>query len=440
MSSIGYAIFKDTSDFKKSTDFVIDSNGLFNELNLSKYLKIDNSIKLDTGYKLMYLQRTESKVGHSVKDAYIVVLIEKITCNTKNLIIGSAIAFKDFQVHEKKIIDGVYYLFNQLKRNFESEDNTLSKDLGVILPSINKDFNIFKDVKLNPLSVKSYINAFCEVNLITEDAKLYLNHFCNNQSLKNIECLILSSRADLTTRLSQSTYKKIDVTKLIKQRGSNPTEIELIQQQLERAQKSKNRAHKIKNGYALSSLIFLISSITLGVLLYSQTNNKTNTYSTNTENELYTVEDTFYINHNAYNVNIRSTPTSKLENIKTTLSDGDEVYVLGFDKKTLWAKISYNKGKSTGYVSNDFISKRVNTSRLKVLNKVGYIKSNYTVLYPFPKTSEGNSTRQALTFLDKDDQILVKNKEHRRGWYSVQVSKKNKIYNGYIQEQKFRFQ
>ena len=168
MSNIGYAIFKKTTVLTK------ESNGMFDALQLSDNIDtiIDNSIQLEVGGKLLFFKRIASKLGKEYpKDAYLVVLQERVKKGQEEFTLGSAICFKEFQIHEEKIIDGVTYLLNQLKRNFEKDYGAEDKDLGVILPSTNKDFNIFKDRKLVYTLAKKLVIGFDSISFVNDDTK-----------------------------------------------------------------------------------------------------------------------------------------------------------------------------------------------------------------------------------------------------------------------------
>lgn len=443
MNTIGYAIFKKTSNL------VIDSNGLFDDLQLVDDINsIINTISLkEVGQKLLCFKR----VGHNqdTKDAYLVVLIEWVRKNNQNFALGSAICFKEYQVNEDKIINGVQYLLSQLKRNFQGDYNIEDKDLGVILPSTNKDFKILKSENLKYFPSQKQVSAFDQISISNKEAYRYLDHFCNNKLLFSIEDLYLSSSIGLLNGLSEKGFENIDVKHLVnsvsqlKEKESiSVTEVSSskIEKERDEAILEKDKIQKGRNLYRILTCVFFLGMIIfLGLFI---TKNKDENGSTS-NSSIYPINDKVYISHSNYNVNVRSTPVfdSDDSNVKTTLSDGDEVVLLGFDKKTFWAKISYNEGSDIGYVSNRLISKKVDTDRIRHISLPGYITVNVNFgapVYVSPKEIYEINPK-VLMYLDNRDEVFIKNEDLKLQTYSVRFKKGNKVYNGYLKGKYFKY-
>jgi uncharacterized protein YgiM (DUF1202 family) len=202
-----------------------------------------------------------------------------------------------------------------------------------------------------------------------------------------------------------------------------------------------NKEKKENKFYKISSIVLFCVAIFL-VLMFA-VNRSIRTLDEITDSSIYPIEDKMYISNTTYNVNVRSSPSynAAVDNLQTVLSDGDEVFVLGFDKKTLWAKISYNERSEIGYVSNRFVSKNIAKNRIEPVNKSAKIGWAYVRigLYAFPQEKGKEDPESRLIFLDENDKIFVKNKTLRNNWYSVKLKKNNTIYNGFLQRKDFEY-
>ena len=447
MNNIGYAIFKKTSNL------VVDSNGMFEELQLANNVNsiIDNLNQLKgVEEKVLCFKRISSKLGTvGLKDAYLVVLLERVNKNNESFLLGSAICFKEFQINENKIIDGVKYLLSQLQRNFESNFDVEDENLGVILPSTNKDFKIFKNQKLSPNNLKPSIIAFDEVSISNKGVNTCLNQFCNNTSFGKIECLLLTPSTVLLKEFGYEKYQRINIQTILNPRtsiqkkevlSSSTAENLNFRNELIKVTSEKNKIQKDRNLFRILTFCFFIGALVFALLFITKNGGETKKV---VNSSLFPINDVVYISHSNYNVNVRSTPVydSNINNLKTTLSDGDKVVLLGFDKKTLWAKISYNSGSETGYVSNRLISKNIDTDRVRVINKKAYINGasySYIPLYSSPKEI-GKSTPNVLIYLKSNDEIFIKNKDLKLNTYSVKVEGNNEIYHGYLESQNIKY-
>ena len=439
MSNIGYAIFK------KKSNLILDSNGLFEELKLENIVSsiIDTIDLKEVGQNLLCFKRISSvSINNNSKDAYLIALFELVKHDNELFILGSAICFNRFQVNSNKIIDGVHYLLKQLKQNYSIDYPNNDKDLGVLLPSTNKDFKILKAEKLKYIHSEKYVKGFDQVLISGQEVFRYLDHFCNNKLLYSIDVLYLSSSVSLLQDLSRKGFKKIDVKALLdsekqlKQNEALPrTETVNFKAEKERDEAilEKEKIEKGRNLFRVLSIVFFLGMITfLGLFI---TGNKKEALNIT---EIYPINEKVYISHSNYNVNVRSTPVFDKDdrNIKTTLSDGDEVVLIGFDKKTFWAKISYNNGSDIGYVSNRLVSKNIDNDRILPVNrkmKIGYTY-NRVALYESPKEI-GKEYPKILLYLSEKDEVFIKNKDLRLNSYSVSFQKNNKTYHGYVEEQ-----
>lgn len=438
MNNIGYAIFKKTSKL------VLDSNGLFEELKLDNIVSsiIDTIDLNEVGQNLLCFKRISSVSNNNSKDAYLIALFELVKHDNEMFILGSAISFSRFQVNSNKIIDGVHYLLKQLKHNYSSDYFGNQQDLGVLLPSTNKDFKILKNEKLKYIHFDKYEKGFDQISSSSQEAYRYLDHFCNSKFLSSIDVLHLSLSGPILKNLSAKGLKKIDLKtfldsgNLFNQNQTLPiTETTNFKAEKERDEAilEKDKIQKGRNLFRVLTIVFFLGMITfLGLFING---NKKVTLSTN---ETYPINEKVYISHNNYNVNVRSTPVFDKDdsNIKTTLSDGDEVVLLGFDKKTFWAKISYNTGNDIGYVSNRLVSKKIDSDRVLPVNrkmKIGYAY-NGVALYESPKEI-GKVYPKVILDLAENDEVFVKNKDLRLNSYSVSFQKNNITYHGYVEEQ-----
>lgn len=448
MSNIGYAIFKQNSNF------IIDSNGMFEELKLENTVcSIINTVELnEVGQKLLCFKRISSKsIDDNSKDAYLITLIELVKKNNNLFVLGSAICFKEFQVNSNKIIDGVHYLLKQLKQNFSAEYNGDKNDLGVLLPSTNKDFKILKSTNLKYISSGKQINGFDQISISNQEAYHCLDHFCTNKLLFSIESLYLSSSIGLSKELSNKGFKNIklknllnSVSRLKEKESISVTEVSnsKIEKERNEAILEKDKIQKVRNFYRILAVVFFLGMITFLGLFITKNNNEKGSASTR-NSSIYPINDKVYISHSNYNVNVRSTPVFDTDdsNLKTTLSDGDEVFLLGFDKNTFWAKIRYNEGKEIGYVSNRLISKNINTQRVQKINREATIIGaaySYIPVYSSPKEI-GSKNANVLLYLTGGDKVYVKNKDLKLGTYSIKVESNNKTYHGYLEKIYFSF-
>ena len=444
MSNIGYAIFK------KHSNFVIDSNGMFEALELDNTVSsIINTIELkEVGQKLLCFKRISSKsIQGNSKDAYLITLVELVKKNNDVFVLGSAICFKQFQVNSNKIIDGVHYLLKQLIHSFSTEYDDDENDLGVLLPSTNKDFKILKSENLKYFPSKKQVRGFDQISISNQDAYSHLDHFCNNGLLSSIEDLYLSSSIALLKELSKKGLENINVKAIINSGSQLKETLSVTEQNNSKIEKERDEAilekdkiQKGRNLFRILTFVFFLGMITfLGLFI---TKNEEEIGDTS-NSSIYPVNDKVYISHSNYNVNVRSTPVfdSDDSNVKTTLSDGDEVVLLGFDKKTFWAKISYNEGRDIGYVSNRLISKKVNTDRIRHISLPGYIVAGTyfdAPVYASPKEIDKTNPK-VLVYLNNGDEIFIKNQDLKRLTYSVRFKKNNKVYNGYLKGAYFNY-
>ncbi len=443
MTNIGYAVFT-----KRSPSLEINCNGLFKDLKLSNQVTTILKLLESTGFnrKVLSLHSVSSK-NSKHKDVCLVTLVECIKIGEENLILGSAISFTKFQVNEKKVMDGVQYLLSQLKRNFQNSTTSTEEYLGVILPSPNKDFKIFKNGKLPTKLVEDSSVGFKQAVLSNFEDTMYILDFYNNKDMHTLDYLLLAENTDLfNTKGFKNLNSDQVIAKPTKATQAKSTKAALSPKSREifETENKKLTTEKIK--YKNQRDLYKVLTIVLGclffVLGYVFLKRKT-TSNTLDNKELYTIEDNFYINNSNYNVNVRSSPNvdQSGENIKTTLSDGDKVFLLGFDKQTLWAKISYNDNTDQGYVSNTLIEGELNENRLLPINKKAIINTSLGVvpLYVSPKEITKENP-EILLYIKKDDRILVKNKVLRNNTFSIRFKKYNKIYNGYISDGWFTYE
>jgi hypothetical protein len=437
MDNIGYAIFK------KASALTIDSNGMFEDLQLSGGL---NSLLqlIQSGKQLLCFKRVASKKSNpNIKDAYLVILLENSSHSRSNYVLGSAICFKGYQVNESKIIDGVHYLLSQLKRNFKGGYDINGKDLGVLLPSTNKDFKIFKSQKLVLFAQNPSFIGNATISLENNENKEFLHHFQNNKNLGDIELLLLS-KYKVQGYFDGNRINPISIKSLINPKKSPNIAIAKSADPVQeprtsnldsnKLMKEKEKIRKSRNLFKILTAVFFVLFAFFAIL--SVTKNTTSSDS------IYEIGDDLFISFSSYNVNIRSTPTSDYgdSNLKTTLADGDRVHLLGFDKETLWAKIRYDEDQ-TGYVSNRLISKQIYTNRVRPIYKEAIIDSGFisAPLYTSPGEIEEDFPTIKL-YLKEGDKILVKNQDLRLNSYSVSVEKDNEVFHGFMEKKYFHFE
>lgn len=440
MDNIGYAIFK------KASVLTIDSNGMFEDLQLPNDL---NSLipLIKVGQQLLCFKRVASRKSNlSNKDACLVILVERFNNSNKNFVLGSAICFKEYVVNEAKIIDGVRYLLNQLKRNFKNDYDIEGEDLGVLLPSTKKDFKIFKTEKLIQLSSNPNLLGFDTISFTSNDAKSFLHYFQKHKTLSHISSLLLSDKM-ISGIPEGKAIKPIQVKTLIQLKQIESSKS--LNQNLEK-QQSKTTINngivendeilKNRNLFRALSIVFFCFSVILATLLMTINNKPINK---STDNSIYEIGDDLYISYNSYNVNVRSSPNTDYgdSNVKNTLSDGDKIYLLGFDKETLWAKIRYDENNEIGYVSNRLLSKQIATNRVQPVYKKAVINYSYSGAPIYTSPAEiVNNIPDVITYLQENHNILVKNKDLRLNSYSVSFKKNNKTYHGYIERKYFNYQ
>ncbi len=444
MSNIGYAIFK------KTDTFVMDSNGMLEQLKLADNVFVNNIPKLEVGEKRICFQRIASnRLKSSIKDAILVTSVARLHKNNSEAIIGSAIIFKAFQVNEQKIIDGVAYLLNQLKRNFEGEYNLSDTNLGVILPSVNGNFNIFKEKYLQQITSKQNVKCVDTLSLEKGEVARTLHHFYTHPALNHITHLLVVSNHTPAVAFMQNGYEKVSIQQLITPPNNQPQKIALttsyqkentaLKTKLTNTEAEKENALTNKKKYGLFAIISLIAAIIFGILYF--TKKSTIEYVIDLESikgSTYPIGDAYYIDNKNINLNVRSEPDFKKKNIIASISDGDEVYVIGLDKKTLWAYITFNNSKEKGYINSDFLASDINRERLEPINSKGNLYSNYNGIAYLLSTPKKNSEQHldiynSTIILQNSDKITVKNKLVNSDWYSVSVIKHNKTYNGYLE-------
>lgn len=447
MSTIGYAIFKKTKDIS------LDVNGLFTELKLPNSVFIDNSVKLKAGEKRISIQRiATNKIKSSVKDA---VLITSTVQVQKDTTLGSAIIFKGFQVNENKIIDGVQYLLSQLIRSFNDESNPEGDNLGVILPSVNGNFNLFKESPLDKIILKQNVKYVDFIPLEKEDIAKTLHHFTAQGTFKNITNLLLVSNQNTITEFMDNGFEKVNTAKLIippkikqpvtslsQQRDKEKKELEA---KLITAETERENAVNTKKQYGLFAILSFIGLLIFSVLYFTKKTENEVANIASDKSTLYEMNEKMYISFHKYNVNIRSTPIYYKDNrnVKATLSDGDEIKVLGFDKQTMWAKISYNEDREVGFVSNKLISKKIDRDRVRKIKRNARIKDSYynVPIYTAPEEiGEYEKYKDKIKFLNANDKIYVKSEDLRLNSFSIMYKKNGKTLHGYIQSQYFKYQ
>ncbi|WP_420574590.1 SH3 domain-containing protein [Kordia sp.] len=448
--NIGYAIFK------KTDTFVIDANGMLEQLKLADNIFVTNIPELKVGEKRICFQRIASnRLKSSIKDAILVTSIIRVEKNNSEGIIGSAIIFKAFQVNEQKIIDGVAYLLNQLKRNFEDEYNLSDTNLGVILPSVNGNFNIFKEEYLQQITSKQNVKCVDTTSLEKGELAKTLHHFYTHPALNHITHLLVVSKHTPAVAFMQNGFEKITIQQLTTPSNNQPEKIALatsyqkentaLKTKLTNTEAEKENALTNKKKYGLFAIISLIVAIIFGVLYFTKTSeNNINDFASATGN-LYPAKEQIYISHHNYNVNVRSSPIydEDNDNVKAVLSDGDEVTLLGFDKQTLWAKIRFNENSEVGFVSNKLISKKIMRDRVEKIQRKAKIKNLYydIPIYNSPKEiGESDVYKDKFQYLRRNHNIYVKSKDLKLNSYSIMYEKNGKILHGYIQREYFEYQ
>jgi len=442
MDNIGYAIFK------KSSVLTLDSNGMFEDLKLSDDL---NSLfpLVQLGQQLLCFKRIASNRSNlNIKDAYLVILLESIKSNNPNYVIGSAICFKDYQVNEVKIIDGVKYLASQLKQNFQSNQSDVDQNLGVLLPSTNKDFKIFKSEKLAAFTHNPSIVGYDTISFANNEAQQFLHYFQSNKNLGDVESLFLSDQG-IQGYLDGSKINPLSVKNLLKPNKSphitvsKPNnfveESNIVNLDITNLKEEKEKITKSRNIFRILTAVFLLLFAFFAIQTLI---NSSNTSDISNDDDIYEVGDDLFISFSSYNVNIRSTPNADNgdSNLKTTLADGDKVHLLGFDKETLWAKIRYDDDQ-IGYVSNRLISKQVATNRVRPVYKIAIISSGFISAPLYTSPGEIKEEYPAIKlYLKEGDKVLVKNQDLKLDSYSVSVEKDNKVYHGFMQKKYFYYQ
>lgn len=444
MNNIGYAILKKTSIL------TIDSNGLFDDLQLSGSL---NSLfpLIEIGQQLLCFKRVASRKSEpNIRDAYSIILLEGFNNGSQNYILGSAICFKGNVVNEDKIIDGVQYLLSRLKHRFKEVSEINDQNLGVLLPSTNKDFKIFKEEKLVQLSKKLNLIGSDTISFKGNDAKSYLHYFQKHEALGDVSCLLLGNKT-LNGSFEGTDLKGLQIKTLINQfkETQNKNKAKSLNEKIETSLTKpdidslllqEDKILKNRNLFRFLTILFFCLSFVLTVLLITK---KTNSTNKTTDSSIYEVGDDLFISYNGYNVNVRSSPNTDFgdDNVKNTLSDGDKVFLLGFDKATLWAKIRYDQNDDIGYVSNRLISKQIATSRVKPIYKKAIINHLYSEVPIYTSPAEISKTSpEVIDYLNEGDKILVKNKDIRLNSYSISFEKNTKVYHGYIERKYFDYQ
>lgn len=439
MNNIGYAIFK------KSSALTMDSNGMFENVQL---LDSFNALfpLVPAGKQLLCFKRiTGENTKPAVKDAYLVVLLESVG---KNNILGSAICFKSFKVNEDKIINGVKYLLSQLKQNLSSKQNDDDQNLGVLLPSTNKDFKIFKSEKLDAFVQNPSLVGFDKISFENNVAQQFLHYFQSNKDLGNIESLLLSD-LKIEGYLDGSRINPLRVKSLIKpKKSSNIVVTESVNSVHENSisnpdnsnlMEEKEKITKSRNLFRILTIVFFLLSAFFAVFSLSKENNST---SLSDNDSIYEIGDDLFISFKSYNVNIRTSPNAYNgdNNVKTVLADGDRVHLLGFDKETLWAKIRYDDNQ-IGYVSNRLISKQIATNRVRPVYKNAIISSGFISAPLYTSPGEINEEYPTIKlYLKEGDKILVKNQDLKLNSYSISVEKDNKVYHGFMEKKYFYYQ
>lgn len=443
-TNIGYAVFK------KADKIIIDCNGIFNSYDITNNKLFCVLLSINLNKQLFGFIRVSISNNNSPhQNAILVFYLENIKIKNTEGIIGSAIIFKEFQVNNKKVIDGVKYLLSQLKENLEDENDLSDPHLGVVLPSEHKDFHFFKAVQLQSVTLNKTGKYYDKLSKNTENAPKALNAFCTQNSFINTESLVLVTPETIHNPIEHLGYKRIFLDETLKKANWPPalsqkdskintleTELKKFRTKLEKANKKEELNKKNQRLYKILLGVSTILLITLaGIFLFS--NNKA--MSTNISSDsLYSIEETFYVDNKNYNVNIRATPYSDQNNEKAVLSDGDEVYLVGLDKDTFWAKILYNNNNEEGYVSYKYIAPEIKSKRVKPINKQAtiYLSDNSELtLYSAPNdTVPRLDKNRSAIILKNNDEIFVKSEFKKVNWYSISVTRNSNIYNGYLED------
>jgi hypothetical protein len=439
MNNIGYSIFK------KSSTLTIESNGMFEDVQL---LDSFNALfpLVPSGKQLLCFKRIAgNNTKPSLKDAYLIVLLESVN---QNDILGSAICFKSFKVNEDKIINGVQYLLSQLKQNLSANLNDGDQNLGVLLPSTNKDFKIFKSEKLVAFAHNPSLVGYDTISFVNNEAQQFLHYFQSIKDLGDIESLLLSDQ-NILGYLEGSKINPLSVKNLLKPKKSPHITVSKPNNFVEESnnvnvvitnlKEEKEKIKKSRNIFiTLSAVFFLLFTF----FAFQTLTNRSDTSSLSNSDSIYEIGEDLFISFSSYNVNIRSTPNADFgdSNLKTTLADGDKVHLLGFDKETLWAKIRYDDNQ-VGYVSNRLISKQVATNRVRPIYKNAIISSSFksAPLYSSPGEIKEEFPTIKL-YLKVGDKIQVKNQDLRLNSYSVSFKKDNEVFHGFMEKKYFHFE
>ena len=292
MNNIGYSIFK------KSSTLTIESNGMFEDVQL---LDSFNALfpLVPSGKQLLCFKRIAgNNTKPSLKDAYLIVLLESVN---QNDILGSAICFKSFKVNEDKIINGVQYLLSQLKQNLSANLNDGDQNLGVLLPSTNKDFKIFKSEKLVAFAHNPSLVGYDTISFVNNEAQQFLHYFQSIKDLGDIESLLLSDQ-NIRGYLEGSKINPLSVKNLLKPKKSSHITVSKPNNFVEESnnvnvvitnlKEEKEKIIKSRNIFITLSAVFflLFTFFAIQTLI-----NSSNTSDISNDDDIYEVGDDYLL-------------------------------------------------------------------------------------------------------------------------------------------------
>ncbi|CAM1364537.1 SH3 domain-containing protein [Tenacibaculum xiamenense] len=424
MGEIGYAIFRITDDL------MLDSSDMFDEFKLEDELIPDSSLlDLKSGERLIFFKRIKADGGrfNSKRNGYLIVLLENISQEDGQIIIGSAVCYKNYGVYEQKVIAKLFLLLKDLKKNFDFKTPEKNMHLDVLLPGKLHSQNVFRETKLVYKGHRNYKNQYNTLPIEQKDIPHYLHLFCTHEKMSDIGCLLFNVTHSnrVIAQLKDTNFSGINMHLQYDSKDIDKLN-QVLSKKNEQLQSRNKRITRRNQIISTIAILFCLSSIFM-YINSEETPNK--------EKEIYPIERYFYVNNKHHHVNVRSIPANKEEEtIQSTLSDGDKVEVIGVDKNSLWLKIKYNNQNEEGYISNRYVTKEMAKHRLRSVQKTAYIKQN-AYLFNLPKF---NSDK--LTSLSKGNTIFIKNQELKNNdWYSVRVDQGNKTYNGYLNSIHFSY-
>ncbi|HAA17157.1 MAG TPA: hypothetical protein DCE41_37770 [Cytophagales bacterium] len=213
--TIGYAIFGSPRGLQ------VVSNGLFQSLQLDSHLYLKHEhIILEEGEQVLMCKRIATKPSSTVKDGLLVAIYQHAWPHGERRaggFVGSAICFRRFLPSLDKMANGLWYLFDEIRKQTDENHRFLSvdsKSWNINLPNANQDFGFLRKEVWQYKSNNDFQNiALCSPSLRHSTSDILFN-LCFNDSFYQFEHVYATHTQVVFEKLKKNALGSVSFTAL----------------------------------------------------------------------------------------------------------------------------------------------------------------------------------------------------------------------------------